>query len=190
MTQLPTKTLNTEQPTPKTQARLVILSRLLSCPTITSRWSNASATNKPVVGDLVSLSCAPPSKYYLSWLRDFDLKNDWPRYLLESIEDGELSWWSNVNISIYSREIACNPSWQWDDEQFAFNNRWLQVCRDNNAYDILGCEPVFNNKTVLLTTRIRWTQNKSARLFPNWKTVTNTQMDDWYKECKQQYVST
>ncbi len=178
---------------PKNRARISILSEVLSFPTIQNKyWHRGDfSDDKARVGDLVSLSSAPASKWYLSWLRDYDYNNGWPKYLLESIEDGELCWWENVSVNYYDRETIRNRlTWQWDDHQFAFNDRWNKVGRRNDAYTVLPCLPTFNDDgSVTLDVRVRWgfSDYHKPQTFQNWKKVTMKQMDAYYKECKAEY---
>jgi len=140
---------------PKNKARIRILSDVLSFPTLGNLWTGEWQSQKAIVGDLVALQSAPPSKYYLSWLREIDENDGWPRYLLESIEDGSLAWWSNVGLSFYDRERSKSVFWHWDDEQYAFNARWMRIFR--RAYMLVACIPKFEDKSVTLSIRIRWT---------------------------------
>ena len=179
----------------KNRARLLILSELMSFPTINNKdWGYNCGCDTPQVGDLVSLTSAPPSKWYLSWLREYDPNNGWPKYLLESVDDGELCWWENVGLNVYSRErVANRTSWQWDDEQFAFNDRWNKVCRKNGAYIVLPCQPVFNTDgSVILNVRIRFqfSDYQNPRTFKNWKKATMKELDAYYKECEIEYKAT
>lgn len=180
----------------KNRAKILILSEILSFPTISGKnWrSDLSCRTDLQIGDLVSLSSAPPTKWFLSWLREVDPNNGWPKYLLESIEDGELCWWENVGLNIYSRErVTDRPSWKWDDKQFEFNDRWHKVCRNNDAYIVLPCQPVFHDDgSVLLDVRIRFqiSDYRNPKTFPNWKKVTMKLMDSYYNESVKEYEAT
>lgn len=179
----------------KNRARLMILSELMSFPTINNKdWRSDFGNDKPQVGDLVSLTSAPPSKWYLSWFREYDQNNGWPKYLLESIEDGELCWWENVGLNFYDRErVANRPQWKWDDKQFEFNDRWHKVCRKNDAYIVLGCQPVFHDDgsvTLDVRNRFQFSDYRNPRTFQDWKKVTMKQMDAYYKESAAEYETT
>lgn len=176
----------------KNRARISILSEVLSFPTIGTNWKSCMFGTEPCVGDLVAMNCAPATKYYLSWLHEIDPNNGWPKYLLESIEDGEMCWWGNVGLSYYDRErVSLRASWKWDDEQFAFNDRWNKVCfKKNDAYIVLPCEPIFTDDGgVLLEVRIRFGLDDyhNPVSFPNWKKVTMKMMDEYYKKSEKEY---
>jgi hypothetical protein len=174
----------------KNNAKISILSELLSFPTIRGKdWISTSFQRDMVrVGDLVSMSSAPPSKWYLSWVRDYKSNNGWPKYLLESIEDGSLCWWENIRMDIYDRErVKENPQWRWNDRQFAFASRWYRVCKRIDGWKVRACQPKFNDDgSVELNARIHILfQSKFAnqKTFPNWKKVTIAEMEKYYKEC-------
>lgn len=180
----------------KNRARLEMLSELMSFPTINNKdWGYNCGCDKPQIGDLVAMQSAPPSKWYLSWFREYDPNNGWPKYLLESVDDGELCWWGNVGLTVYNREqVANRPRWKWEDKQFEFSDRWHKVCRNNDAYIVLGCQPVFSDdgSSVLLDVRIRFqfSDYRNPRTFPDWRKVTMKQMDAYYKESKAEYEAT
>jgi hypothetical protein len=178
----------------RNRARLTILSEVLSFPTLGNmHWVSNSATGvKFQIGDLVALHSAPVSKWYLSWLKEIDPNNGWPKYLLESIEDGALCWWENIGLSYYDRErIANRPEWKWDDEQYAFNDRWRKVCfKKNDAYIVLPCQPTFlDDGAVMLDVRIRFGLDDyhNPVSFPNWRKVTMKAMDEYYKRSEKEY---
>lgn len=179
----------------KTRAKFHILNEVLSFPTIRNKdWTSDSFQERlPQKGDLVALSSAPPSKWYLSWLRDLAEENGMPKYLLESIEDGELCWWSNVGISFYNRErVANNPQWQWSDAQFAFRDRWGKVARKTGNRMVVPAEPVFGGDGgVTLNVRIRFgiSDYSNPKTFPNWKKVSVKIMDAYYKSSIAEYDS-
>lgn len=175
----------------KDRARLSILSSLLAFPTINQKDWQGGLFSEARVGDLVSLCSAPVSKWYLSWVKEVGGTKGYPKYLLESIDDGELCWWENVGLNVYSRErVAERPTWRWDDKQFAFNSRWCKACKRNGAYMILPCLPVFNEDgSVMLDVRIRHGFNKFSdpQTFPNWKKLTIKEMEVFYLGCCAKY---
>lgn len=177
----------------KNRARISILSELLSFPTINSKdWTSCYFETPPEVGDLVAMNCAPSTKYYLSWLREIN-EDEYGivRYLLESIEDGELCWWTNIGLSYYDRvRVSERPSWKWDDDQFGFNDRWLKVCQKNDTYIVLPCQSKFDdNGGVVLDVRIRFGLDdyRNPVHFDNWKKITNKEMDKYYKNSLEKY---
>jgi hypothetical protein len=144
----------------------------------------------PQVGDLVTLQSAPTTKWYLSWLREIDTGDSsfTTRYLLESIEDGDLCWWANVGIDHLEREeVREHASWRWTDRQFAFKDRWWKVCfQDRDAYITLPIYPVFGDDySVTLGTRTRhgFDDHAPRKTFPDWRKLTKAQMAAFYDEC-------
>jgi len=176
------------------RAKIDILSSLLAFPTINQKdWETCYIDNAPIVGDLVSLCSAPPSKWYLSWVMEIEVADSsfCTRYLLKSIDDGSLCWWSNVAFNIYSRKkVLENQTWKWNDKQFAFKKRWMKVCyKQNDAYIVLPIHPIFGeDDTVTLGVRVRHQFNKytSKKTFPNWKKCTMKMMDKYYKQCEKE----
>lgn len=174
----------------RTRARLSILSDILSFPTIRNKdWI---ADTQPITGDLVSLSSAPASKWYLSWFIEITSKNGFPVYLLESVEDGQHCEWSNVSINVYSRErVAASPEWRWNDAQFALFDRWIKVLRRKDAYSVLGRKPEFDGNSIMLSTRIRYSQEiVASKTWLNWKKLTMREMGEFYDDCVKQYNET
>lgn len=177
----------------KNRARISILSELLSFPTINQKDWNKGASLDPEVktGDLVSLCSAPSTQWYLSWFIESRIKNGFTEYLLESIEDGELCWWTNVGLNVYDRErVDDRPSWKWNDKQFAFNDRWMKVCKRNGAYIVLPVTPKFNeDDSVELNVRVRFgfSDYTNPVTFPNWKKLTMKMMDKYYTTCVKEF---
>lgn len=144
-----------------------------------------------MIGDLVALQSAPPSKWYLSWLRDIRTAKSDLEYLLESIDDGSLGWWSNIGLTVYNRKIVNEfPKWKWEDRQFDLNKRWFKVCKRNNAFEVKPRFPVFNpDGSVMLNVYERWYASNYAnpKVFPNWKKLTIKEMDSYYKESVEKF---
>jgi len=187
---------------PKIRARAEILHYVLSfCvsrqygtkdnryPAITAFCPEGGSNGKPIAGDLVLLSSAPVSKWTLGWLVEIDLSNPgWPRYLLESLEDGALAWWDNVGIAWLDREVlSYYPEWRWSDRQFAFKARWWRVCyRDKDAYIVRPLMPEFGEGfAVTLGTRTSHGMDdiRPTRSFPDWRKVTRAMMAACYDDC-------
>jgi hypothetical protein len=169
------------------------MNEIMSFPTLRGKdWTDHYGTDKDLQeGDLVAMNCAGPSKWYLAWLREVQNENGIDKYLLESIEDGALCWWSNIGLTTYSRErVKLHPHWQWDDKQFKFNDRWHKVANRNDAYIVLPLYPTFGgNDSVTLNVRIRYgfSDFNNPRTFPNWKKLTMKEMESYYKECCELY---
>lgn len=143
-------------------------------------------------GDLVSLNCVSPSKWYVAWVTDYDWNNGWPKYLLESIDDGELCWWENVGMNVYSRErVAEHPTWLWEDNQFDLYDRWKEVCYgQNDAYIVLPAMPKFEARgSVVLDVRVRFNLSdfRNPKTFQDWAALSNDEMDIYYKESVDKY---
>lgn len=153
-----------------------------------SFYSTSSDGKRSIpIGSLVRLMAAPFSKYYLSWLREIQ-HNDGgysTRWLLESIEDGTLCWWENVQIWALPKEATDKfPSWQWTDKQFAFNKKWSNAChKKRDAYIILPCPPKFHDDgsvTLALRTRFGINDKRPEKKFDNWKKVLVKDMLKFY----------
>lgn len=139
------------------------------------------------IGSLVSLQSAPFSKYYLSWLKEVKIEDSRFRrqFLLESIEDGSLCWWSNVSIFGLPKETTDKfPEWKWTDKQFAFKKRWFNACyKKRDAYITLPMFPIFaDDGSVILKTRERYHMSDYSpeQKFDDWKKVTVKDMLDFY----------
>lgn len=176
----------------KNKARISILTKLLSCPTITYKEWNATFFDVTVKeGDLVSMNFASASKWYLSWVREIEtLRYGGKKYLLESVDDQSLCWWSNISLNIYNRD-EISPMWHWDDNQYAFNRRWKKVCFNwNDAYIVLPVHcTFFDSHSVEISVKIRHnlSEFKNSIKFDNYKKVTMKMMDKFYKECEVKY---
>jgi len=177
------------------KARLAILSELMSFPMIRSKdWIvSPDLRDDLMCGDLVAMSSAPVSKWYLSWLKEIEIKDGYTYYTLESIEDGELCRWSNISLTAYDRErVAQRPDWKWMDKQFEFYNRWMKTCSRNDDGRLRGGSyPIFNDDgSVELTLHIRILYDddtKYIKIFPNWKKLTIKQMGEFYIESSSKF---
>ena len=172
------------------RARISILTELLSFPIIRGKdWTD---DRKPDPGSLVATSGAPETKWYLSWVVETELhEGGWHRYLLRSVEDGELSWWENVWLFRYSQErVQARPDWRWTDKQFDFRDRWHKVCyKQHDAYMVLPCRPTFHdNGSVTLSLRERHGGFRDhykfhhERTFDSWRKTTMKMMSEFYLE--------
>lgn len=143
-----------------TRAKISILSELMSFPTTRNKdWSDSFSQNHVQKGDLVAMSSAPPSKYYLSWVEEIeDFGKGYRKWLLKSIEDHSLCWWENIGLCAYDRKtVAKRDQWKWSDQQFKFQDKWRRTCfGKHDAYLILPGPTTFNGESVNLTIRERW----------------------------------
>lgn len=169
----------------KDRARFAILNEVLSYPTV--RGKDWESDRYPSLGSLVCLSCVRGNKWYLSWVVEIRHRDRiGAEYLLESIEDGELCWWSNVHLFKFNPDaVAKNPEWRWTDKQFAFLDRWYRVCRKYDSYVVRPDETVFKEDgsvTLALYKRHDFEETKFhyEKIFPNWKKTTMKMMAEFY----------
>lgn len=167
------------------RSRMCILNEILSYPMIGDKdWED---DRNPKKGEIVSLNSAPPSKWYLSFVEEVRVNSLGNEYLLKSIEDGELCWWSNVGINVYRPKIGSYKEyWNWTDKQFAFNDRWKKVCfKWNDAWLFRPYDAKFlDNGAVKLSLYERHDfdhKYKYEKVFDNWKKTTMKIMDEFYK---------
>lgn len=129
------------------------------------------------IGTLVTLFCAPNTKYYLSWLKEIKMEGGEAKFLLESIEDGEVCWWSNVSLYYLPLEyVERFPDWKWTDKQFEFAKKWYRV---KSSYMVVPMQPVFlENGNVILKVRYKFNlkEDQPEKEFSNWKTLTKREM--------------
>lgn len=190
--------------TPKNKARLEILNYIICFSTYKSYQSgmNSFPLGKeqtfignlgevPPVGSLCRLTSAPFSKYYLAWMVDYRKTNGWDEYLLESIEDGSLCWWSNVGIDYYHPETVKNfPQWRWTDKQFEFHDKWKRACKRRDAYIVLPAMSEFTGEFgVTLNTRIRYglSTESQSKTFPDYRKVKVKDMLEFYDYAVEQH---
>lgn len=146
-------------------------------------------STQPEPGDLVILKSAPISKWNLGWLHEIETReHGWKHYLIESLDDGSMCWWSNVGIDHLERDlVAEHPEWRWTDRQFEFADRWTRVCREKrDAYITLPVPPTFGEGfEVTLGTRTRhgFDDHRPQKTFPDWRKVTKATMLEFYDEC-------
>lgn len=177
-------------PEPKNRSRILLLSHICQF-SLTRRYGDqvygglkdmAFRENRsPRIGSLVSLSSAPASKWYLSWVAG--VSGD--TYTLESIEDGELCNWSNVGIYEYDRsQIDNHPEWRWADKQHGFKDRWWRACyKTRDAYVYRPIYPTFyEDGSVEIGVRVIHGIDPRVirKTFPNWKKVRASDMLEFY----------
>ena len=150
---------------------------------------------EPEIGDLVALTSAPVSKFYLGWLIDTRvISPGWPEYLVESIEDGEQCWWGNVGIQYMNRDtVKLHQSWRWTDKQYQFNDRWVRSCyRKRDAYIYLPIQSEFDGLQVKLGVRVRHNLSPERRYatFPDWRKVKVMDMLNFYDKSSKELEAT
>lgn len=132
------------------------------------------------IGSLVFLSSTIiSSKWCISWCEDFKEGSDRfdHQYLLRSIEDGTLSWWSNISI-VYIPPEDIFPSWRFDDDQYAFVDKLRKI--DNDVYVRRFKTPIFNGLSVSLETRrLHGDETIHALVLPNYKKATVKELKEF-----------
>jgi hypothetical protein len=173
------------------RARISILYDVLSFPALPGKWTSDIISDDIRIGDLVSLSAAPPSEWYLSWVVDLPERGT---YGLRSIETQRLCNWSNVGFNIYDRErVKERPEWKWCDKQYLIWDRLRKVCSKIEGYLVLPRLPVFyENGGVKMDARIRHGFDSDFTFpieFDDWRKVTIPMMKDWYRTAVDHYES-
>ena len=145
-------------------------------------------------GDLILLSGTNQKAWALCWLRRISTEQPENRYLCESIETGEVCWWSNVGIEYLDRDvIARHPQWKWTDRQHVFNERWLDVCGESaSERELKPLAPVFNSDhgvTLVLQSAGSWREEKREREFPDYRRVTKIEMRAFFMHCLSEAVT-
>ena len=84
------------------------------------------STRDPEPGDLAILKSAPATKWTIGWVREIAADPiGGKRYLMESLEDGSLCWWSNVGMDVMPKKNI-RARYRWSDKQFEFSARWMR----------------------------------------------------------------
>ena len=142
--------------------------------------------DRPDVGDLVVLTSAPCSEYYLSWYIGCTPKQDLflNVHTLKSIETGNICNWSNVSFDRLNRKIVDDhPEWKWTDSQFKFKESWFRACyKTRDAYINRPIKPEFKDDgSVILSIRKMFSSEIVAtKIFDNWKRVLVRDMLEFY----------
>lgn len=157
-------------------------------PKVNKDWSFRSTQTSPI-GSLVSVGFIRQTGWYLAWV--LDQKPDGAfgsqQYLLESVENGQHVWWSNISLRQYSPDtVKEHPEWRWTDKQHELNDRWQRVCyRKCRAYIVLPVNATFGDGfSVTLATRIRFglAPPPKPKTFDNWRKVTASMMQEYFNE--------
>lgn len=135
-------------------------------------YGSAFLGGEPVlVGDLVRLQSGPFTKYFLSWVVEIKPNGE---YLLESILDGSLCNWSNIQLSPFDRS-KIQDHWRWDDKQFKLYDKLLKVLRGYYVYRYAGID--FSGKQATLNIRIMFKDGVAGTIIlPDWKKATLKQI--------------
>jgi hypothetical protein len=186
------------RPFDRNRARTLIMSDILSF-YITRNWepdaeygknspslngftpAGYDSTRDAVVGDLVILESAMPSKWQIGWLREIEDGNRYSRrYLIESLEDGSLCWWTNVGLSFMPpRQVR--ERYKWTDRQFDFQKRWNRVVNKHSAMRTM--DSTFSGNEVTVRMSVRWALTDDerkgySRTFSDYRKVTIAIMKD------------
>lgn len=144
-------------------------------------------------GDLLLLSGTQKKGWSLCWLHRIATNQPENRYLCESIETGEISWWSNVGIEYLDRNVVeRHPQWKWTDKQFAFSDRWQAVCSE--PADWHGLKPLVpkfgsgHEVTLVMQSAEGWREERTVREFPDYRKVTKTEMRAFFMQCLSEAV--
>lgn len=136
---------------------------------------------KAVAGDLVLMQSAPASKWRLSWLVE---RVGGDLYLCASVIDRELCNWSNVRVAYLHRPtLKQHPEWRWDDDQFAFDDRWMKACKRHDPYIYRPLSADFGDDGVAtIGVRCRFSRDAAYTTVqvPNWRKITQRDMAGIY----------
>jgi hypothetical protein len=181
-----------------TRSRIAILSYIcqFSLSTVVNnysipalRTSSFIENRNPDIGSLVVMTSAPTSKWYISWVIDYRQKRGGKEYLLESIEDGELCWWSNISIyELYPETVKKYQEWRWTDEQHKFNDRWFKVKKREKSYSLfIPVQAIFDEDDVILGIREKFSTDVKQKYFINWKKLKLKDMIEYFESVKGEF---
>ncbi|WP_156892476.1 hypothetical protein [Salaquimonas pukyongi] len=144
-------------------------------------------------GDLILVSGIPQHGWSLCWLHRISSDQPENRYLCESVETGEMSWWSNVGIEYLDRDVVeSHPQWRWTDQQFAFNDRWQRACGEPADWrGLKPLMPVFEagfSVALALQAATGWREERQERRFEDYRKVTKTEMRSFFMHCLSETV--
>mgnify|MGYP000529398400 CR=1 FL=1 len=141
------------KPTATLRRYAVAINRLLPA-LLLDGWKCRKSVDKPEPGDIVMLSCAPPSEWDLSIYRESEA-NDY--HLVESLQTGVIGRWSNVGFHVLDREkIGFPRSIEWTDEQFAFQDKFHKAKKRADFYMALPFIDRFDGDTAHIIFRTRF----------------------------------
>jgi len=153
-------------------------------------FSAESVGAPPVpIGTIVIVSATRrATKWTIGWMRDKRYRHA-EEYLIESLDDGEACWWTNVGLKYLDPEqVKVHPHWSWTDRQFSFTDRWNHVCYKVKGADLeLPCHPRFGDDySVELTVRKKFSEYDviAIRRFEDWRKLTKDALGKCYDDCK------
>jgi hypothetical protein len=156
-------------------------------------WRGGVSDEQAPIGSLCMLSSAPFTKFYLCWLIDFKDEGYGGSYLMQSVEDHSLCWWSNVGVYFFPPEKSKHfPQWKWSDRQFEFYDRWLRAAKRVDDYWTKTLLPDFHDDgSVTLGTREHIFRTAidgeggylPKKTFPDWRKVKFGEMVEFFKYC-------
>ena len=139
----------------------------------------------PVVGDLVALtSAAIGTAFYLAWVEA--VAEDGRTHTLRSVDDGAVCDWSNVGFMVFDRAVlAEKPHWRWSDEQYAFNDRWMEAFHGAFLYETHRRRIVrFDGDGCTITTERAGSGEGFERSFPSWRDLDDAALAELAREIK------
>lgn len=152
-----------------------------------------NATRRPQAGDLVILTDVMPSKWNIGWLRQVE-QEPCRRYLIESLEDQSLCWWSNVGISVMPPENV-RERFRWSDKQYDFQSRLAKVFRRGSYHTLRLQDTAFDGDDAVIITHERWSfareeHDKPApfiRRIKDWRKFTMPKMKEVLDQMEADY---
>lgn len=164
------------------QAFNKVLQSVLGQPIIGNYLWECPSEYKPMVGDLVSLSCAPNSgDWQLSWLMEIGVD----RYLLRSVRTGRLCWWHNVGLTALKKG-RLRDHFKWTDRQFEFDKKFARACKRNYDYTTTYRGVEFDGFKVTCYLGRRFDHEEppfsASMTFDDFRKVKAGQLNDFYKK--------
>ena len=143
-----------------------------------------ASSEVPILNTLVKLQSAPFTKWYLSWLIEYKPDDGiGGNYLLRSIEDGSLCWWTNVSVKYYPIDKIWDQ-WRWDDTQHEFQDKLDNAFKQEHAYITLNKLAKFDGNSVTVSTRERhgFPEYSYSKTFDDFRKVRLKDLRAFYKE--------